>query len=132
MRTLTAESDTADRILGAARERLLSDGYAGLSTRKVASQAGVPVSQVHYHFGSKGAMVLALLESENQRRLDRQARMYAEDVPMSRRYEQACDLLDEDLDSGFVASCRNSSQQVGRHPRSVLRPGGCWPVGMRC
>lgn len=102
MRTLTAESDTADRILGAARERLLSDGYAGLSTRKVASQAGVPVSQVHYHFGSKGAMVLALLESENQRRLGRQARMYAEDVPMWQRYEQACDFLEEDLDSGYV------------------------------
>ena len=102
MRTLTAESDTADRILGAARECLLSDGYAGLSTRKVASQAGVPVSQVHYHFGSKGAMVLALLESENQRRLGRQARMYAEDVPMWQRYEQACDFLDEDLDSGYV------------------------------
>ena len=58
----TTESETATAILEAARIRLLADGYAGLSTRKVAQEAGVPLSQVHYHFGSKGAMVLALLE----------------------------------------------------------------------
>ena len=76
MTALTAEPDTAATILAAARERLLIDGYAGLSTRKVAQQAGVPVSQLHYHFGSKGAMVLALLESENRRRLARQRELF--------------------------------------------------------
>ena len=43
--------------------RLLADGYAGLSTRKVAEEAGVPLSQLHYHFGSKGGLILALLET---------------------------------------------------------------------
>jgi AcrR family transcriptional regulator len=97
-----AESDTATTILAAARARLLLDGYAGLSTRKVAYEAGVPLSQVHYHFGSKGAMVLSLLDSENRRRLARQTQMYGEDVPLWRRYEQACDFLEDDLESGFV------------------------------
>jgi AcrR family transcriptional regulator len=96
------ESDTAGAILVAARARLLIDGYAGLSTRKVAQQAGVPLSQVHYHFGSKGGMVLALLEAENRRRLSRQAAMYAQDMPLWRRYEQACDFLEDDLESGYV------------------------------
>jgi AcrR family transcriptional regulator len=96
------EPDTAGAILAAARERLLIDGYAGLSTRKVAQQAGVPLSQVHYHFGSKGGMVLALLETENRRRLARQAGMYAENQPLWRRYEQACDFLEDDLESGYV------------------------------
>ena len=63
---------TATAILDAARERLLADGYANLSTRKVAVEAGVPLSQLHYHFGSKSGLILALLEAENQRRLDRQ------------------------------------------------------------
>ncbi|HSB87112.1 MAG TPA: TetR family transcriptional regulator [Ilumatobacteraceae bacterium] len=102
MRALTTEPDTAAVILAAARERLLLDGYAGLSTRKVAQQARVPLSQVHYHFGSKGGMVLALLESENRRRLARQAGMYAQDAPLWRRYEQACDFLEDDLESGYV------------------------------
>ena len=102
MRATTAELDTAGAILAACRERLVIDGYAGLSTRKVAQQAGVPLSQVHYHFGSKGGMVLALLDAETRRRLTRQAGMYAQDLPLWRRYEQACDYLEDDLESGYV------------------------------
>ncbi|MDF2743809.1 MAG: hypothetical protein K0S88_5186, partial [Actinomycetia bacterium] len=66
----TLALNTGALILDAARSRLLADGYAGLSTRKVAEEAGVPVSQLHYHFGSKQGLVLALLEEENQRRLE--------------------------------------------------------------
>ena len=94
--------DTGTLILDAARSRLLADGYAGLSTRKVAEEAGVSVSQLHYHFGSKQGLILALFEEENQRRLDRQRSMYAEDLPLWQRYERACDYLEEDLDSGYV------------------------------
>jgi AcrR family transcriptional regulator len=89
-------------ILAAARARLLADGYAGLSTRKVAEEAEVPVSQLNYHFGSKQGLILALFEEENERRLARQTRMYGQDLPLWQRYEQACDLLEDDLDSGYV------------------------------
>ena len=94
--------DTRTFILDAARSRLLADGYGGLSTRKVAEEAGVPLSQLHYHFGSKQGLILALLEEENQRRLARQRKMYAEDAPLWQRYERACDFLEDDLDSGYV------------------------------
>jgi AcrR family transcriptional regulator len=97
-----AAADTRALILEAARGRLLADGYAGLSTRKVAEQARVPVSQLHYHFGSKQGLILALFAEENQRRLDRQRDMYAQDLPLWRRYERACDFLEDDLDSGYV------------------------------
>lgn len=94
---------TRSQILSAARDRLLTDGYAGLSTRKVAAEAGVPLSQLHYHFGSKSGLILALLAVENERRLQRQTTMYAEaDTPLWQRYEQACDFLEDDLESGFV------------------------------
>ena len=97
-----AAADTRTLILEAARSRLLADGYAGLSTLKVAEQARVPVSQLHYHFGSKQGLILALFAEENQRRLDRQRDMYAQDLPLWRRYERACDYLEDDLDSGYV------------------------------
>jgi AcrR family transcriptional regulator len=96
------ESTTAAAILEAARRCLLAEGYAAMSLRKVASEAGVPLSQVSYHFGSKSGLVLALLDVENQRRLDRQQSMYAADEPLWRRYEQACDVLEDDLESGYV------------------------------
>ena len=121
-----AEPATAQVILDAARTRLLADGYARLSTRKVAHEAGVPLSQVHYHFGSKGGMVLALLEVENQRRLVRQAAMYAEDIPLWRRYEQACDFLEDDLESGYVRVLQEmiaagwSTPEIGAATREMV------------
>lgn len=93
---------THGTILEAARVCLLDSGYAGLSTRKVADEAGVPLSQIHYHFKSKQGLILALLETENQRRLARQTVMYAQNAPLWKRYEQACDFLEDDLSSGYV------------------------------
>ena len=118
--------DTRSRIVEAARRRLLADGFLGLSTRKVADEAEVPLSQLHYHFGSKGGLVLALFEEENKRRLDRQTRMYAEDTPLWQRYEQACDFLEDDLESGYVRVLQEmiaagwSSEQVGDAVRELL------------
>src|SRR6185436_14862907 len=94
--------ETADRIIQAARACLLADGYARLSTRRVADEAGVPLSQIHYHFGGKQGLVLAMLREENSRLVERQRRMYGADTPLWKRYDQACDLLDDDLASGYV------------------------------
>ena len=86
----------------------------------------MPLSQLHYHFGSKGGMVLALLEAENQRRLLRQAAMYAEDTALWRRYEQACDFLEDDLESGYVRVLQEmiaagwSSPEIGAATREML------------
>lgn len=88
--------------MDAAREALLTMGYANLSTRKVAERARMPLSQIHYHFGGKRGMVLALLDYENQRLLSRQRQMYASSEPLWKRYEQACDFLEDDLASGYV------------------------------
>ena len=118
--------DTRSRIVEAARRRLLVDGFVGLSTRKVAEEAEVPLSQLHYHFGSKGGLVLALFEEENKRRLDRQTRMYAENTPLWQRHEQACDFLEDDLESGYVRVLQEmiaagwSSVQVGDAVRELL------------
>ena len=102
MRKQETVADTRAAILDAARRRLLEDGQRGFSTRKVAEAAAVPLSQLHYHFGSKRGLLLAVLEEEDRRRLARQTRMYSADRPLWERYEQACDFLEDDLDSGFV------------------------------
>src|SRR4029077_4737011 len=53
---------TRKRIVEAARDVLLARGYGGTSTRAVADEAGVRVSLVHYHFGSKQRLMLDVLE----------------------------------------------------------------------
>jgi hypothetical protein len=46
--------------------------------------------------------MLALLERQNRRLLERQQAMFAADVPLWQRWERACDFLDDDLASGYV------------------------------
>lgn len=94
--------ETKTDILRAAKAALLETGYAGLSTRKVAEAAGVPLSQIHYHFGSRHNLVLALLADENERLIARQTDMYQSDMPIWKQWEQACDYLEDDLASGYV------------------------------
>jgi AcrR family transcriptional regulator len=124
--TAVRAADTRTLILDAARTRLLTDGSAGLSTRKVAEQAGVPLSQLHYHFGSKQGLILALFEEENHRRLTRQHRLYAEDAPLWQRYERACDYLEDDLESGYVRVLQEmiaagwSNKELGGAVRELL------------
>lgn len=121
-----AITDTSDRILAAARACLLSDGYAAMSTRKVAVQAEVPLSQIHYHFGSKDQLILALLRAENDSLLERQSEMFALDIPLWERWHLACDFLDEDLESGYVRVLHEmmaagwSSDVIGAEIRSML------------
>lgn len=100
--TVRPESNTRTALLDAAERCLRKHGYSGLSTRRVAEAAGMPLSQIHYHFGSKDALVLALLERQNQRLLERQRATFAAKLPLWKRWERACDYLDEDLASGYV------------------------------
>jgi AcrR family transcriptional regulator len=81
---------------------LLAEGYANLSTRAVAEAAGVPLSQIHYHFRSKRQLILAVLDAENARLLDRQRAMFDRPQPLWVRWELACDFLDADVASGYV------------------------------
>lgn len=99
---MTAVNTTKAGVLAAAKAALIETGYAQLSTRGIAEMAEVPLSQIHYHFGSKKKLVLAVLEEENRRLLERQAEMYGTGTPLWQQWEQACDFLDHDLDSGYV------------------------------
>ena len=97
------KSDTAIVLLEAAKKILRQNGYAGLSTRGVAEAAGVPLSQIHYHFGSKQEMVLALFEYLNAQLLDRQNALFGDtSLKLSEQWDRACDYLDEDIASGYV------------------------------
>ena len=97
-----ATAHTRARIVGAARQCLLDDGYAALSTRRVAELAEVPLSQIHYHYGSRQGLILAVLEAENARLLERQRAMFGGPEPLWQQWERACDHLDDDLASGYV------------------------------
>jgi len=94
---------TREALLEAAKQVLRDRGYAALSTREVAAEAGVPLSQIHYHFGSKQGLVLALFEYLDAQLLDRQQAMYGDpSLSLADQWDRACAYLDEDLASGYV------------------------------
>ena len=94
---------TKTGLLEAANQVLRAQGYAGLTTRGVAGVAGVPMSQIQYHFGSKEGMVLALFEYMNAQLLERQNAMFADpSLTLSEQWDLACDYLDDDLAAGYV------------------------------
>lgn len=95
-------SATRLKILQAARATLLAGGTAGTSTRAVAERAGVPLSLVHYHFGSKHDLLAAVLEHENEVLLARQRELYAAPGRLAEKWRTACAFLDEDIGSGYV------------------------------
>ncbi len=54
--------DTRSAILGAARARFASHGYARTTIRAVAADAGVDAALVHHYFGTKDELFVAALE----------------------------------------------------------------------
>jgi AcrR family transcriptional regulator len=102
-RILARKPETSTTLLEAAKKVLRQNGYSGLSTRDVAAAAGVPLSQIHYHFGSKQGLVLALFEYLNAQLLDRQNALFSDTtLRLSEQWDRACDYLDDDIASGYV------------------------------
>ncbi len=102
-RALAKKVETSTSLLEAAKKVLRQNGHSGLSTRDVAAAAGVPLSQIHYHFGSKQGLMLALFDYLNAQLLDRQNAMFHDaTLSLSQRWDRACDYLDEDIASGYV------------------------------
>jgi AcrR family transcriptional regulator len=102
-RALAKKPETSTTLLEAAKKVLRQNGYSGLSTRDVAAAAGVPLSQIHYHFGSKQGLVLALFEYLNTQLLDRQNAMFSDStLELSEQWDRACEYLDDDIASGYV------------------------------
>lgn len=102
-RALAKKVETGTMLLEAAKKVLRQNGHSGLSTRDVAAEAGVPLSQIHYHFGSKQGLMLALFEYLNAQLLDRQSAMFRDaTLTISQRWDRACGYLDEDIASGYV------------------------------
>jgi len=97
------KAETGASLLDAAKKMLRQKGYSGLSTRDVATEAGVPLSQIHYHFGSKQGLVLALFQQLNDQLLHRQHALFGDPtLELSQQWDRACDYLDEDIASGYV------------------------------
>jgi AcrR family transcriptional regulator len=118
--------DPRNSLLEAAKKVLRQNGFSGLSTREVALAANMPLSQIHYHFGSKEGLVLALFEHLNAQLLDRQHALFGDpSLKLSEQWDLACQYLDEDIASGYVRVLQELWAAGYSNPRiaKVVRDG---------
>jgi AcrR family transcriptional regulator len=59
----TKSDKTRAQIIEGAQRALSQTGVMGTTTRKIAAEAGVRLSTLHYHFDSKSALLVAVLEA---------------------------------------------------------------------
>jgi TetR/AcrR family transcriptional regulator len=96
-----ANNDTVTAFLDAAERLLVEVGYAGITTRRLAEEAGANHGLVHYYFGSMEQLFISVLERYTDRLIERQRAMYAADVPFIQKWRTAMSFLDEDRESGY-------------------------------
>ena len=85
-----------DAFLDAAERLLVEVGYAGITTRRLAEEAGANHGLVHYYFGSMENLLVRVLERFTDRLIERQRAMYAQDLPFAEKWRQAMRYLEQD------------------------------------
>jgi len=96
----TPRTAAEEGLLDAAERLLVDVGYAGITTRRLAEEAGVNNGLVHYYFGSIENLLVRTLERFTDRLIARQRALYADpDIPFIEKWRTAMRfLLSEDVE----------------------------------
>ena len=81
--------ETEQALLDGAERLLVEMGAAGITTRRVAEEAGANHGLVHYYFGSVEHLLVRVLERFTERLIERQRQMYDADVPFVEKWRAA-------------------------------------------
>ncbi|HVW82116.1 MAG TPA: TetR/AcrR family transcriptional regulator [Mycobacteriales bacterium] len=85
------DSATRNALLDAALQLLLEEGYASVTSRKVAGRAGLKPQLVHYYFRTMDDLFLALVRRGAALSLERQARALESPTPLRALWELSTD-----------------------------------------
>ncbi len=95
--TQVTRKGTEEAFLDAAERLLVTVGHAGITTRRLAEEAGANHGLVHYYFGSMENLLARVLERFTDRLIERQRAMYAApDVSFADKWRTAMRYLDAD------------------------------------
>jgi AcrR family transcriptional regulator len=94
-------SATAEAFLDAAERLLVEVGHAGITTRRLAAEAGANQGLVHYYFGSLDELLVQVLERFTERLVVRQREMYGTDAPFLEKWRRAWRFQEQDIEAGY-------------------------------
>jgi AcrR family transcriptional regulator len=106
------EPDARKALLDATERLMLSEGYAAVTSRRVAAEAGVNPGLVYYYFGPMDELFLEVFRRSAARSLDRQAEALASEQPLWALWDLIRDQTNTTLNVEFLA--------LGNHRRAVM------------
>lgn len=108
-------------FLDAAERLLITHGYAQITTRRLAGEAGANHGLIHYYFGSMEELFLQVVERFTERIHRRQRAMYEADAPFTNKWRKAMDYIDEDLAAGYPKVWFELEAMAWNHPELQVR-----------
>lgn len=85
----TTEAKSRSQLLDAARDLMLEEGYAAVTSRRVAARAGLKPQLVHYYFRTMEDLFLAVFRRRAEEGLARQEEAIASPQPVRALWELA-------------------------------------------
>jgi len=99
----TSSPDTRTRILDATEEIMLEEGYAGVSSRKVAVKAGLKSKLLHYYFATMDDLFIAAFQRREDEHFARFAGAAASATPLRDLWSLSIDAASSKLYLEFNA-----------------------------
>jgi AcrR family transcriptional regulator len=107
----TETSETRTQLLEATERLMLRDGYAAVSSRKVAAEAGLKPALVHYYFRTMDDLFLAVYRRRAEQALARQAEVLTSPQPLRALWEFNRDVAGTAFNAEFLA--------LGNHRKAI-------------
>jgi AcrR family transcriptional regulator len=110
------QSKTRGQLLDAAQQLMIEGGYAAVTSRKVAAQAGLKPQLVHYYFRTMDDMFLALFKRMAEEHIANLETALAEGRPLSALWDLTNDPTGTALSIEFMALA-NHRKAIGAELR---------------
>ena len=85
------DSKTRARLLDATEQLMLEEGYAAVSSRRVAAEAGLKPQLVHYYFRTMDDLFLEVLRRRAEQNLERYGHALTSDRPLRALWDLTTD-----------------------------------------
>jgi AcrR family transcriptional regulator len=105
------ESEARTAILDAAEQLMLEEGYAGVTSRRVAAKAGVHAALIYYYFGPMDGLFIAVFRRRAEWMLERQSEALASPQPLWALWDVMHDKSNTALNLEFLA--------LGNHRKAI-------------
>jgi AcrR family transcriptional regulator len=123
-RPRAATEEKRNRLLDAAEEIMLKEGYAAVTSRNVATAVGINAPLVHYYFPTIDDLFVAVLQRRAWRNVARMAQALATPEPMRAWWELASDPRGTALFVELLAAANHRpalKAEVGAVAREIRR-----------